>query len=75
MFPELLSMTEPLHPIVADLYSTLDENLREAFQERAGIMEFEAGQSRDMAECLAMLDVLRSHPLALLRRARPISSK
>ena len=55
----------PLQPIVAELLSRLDDNLREAFEERAGIMEFEAGKRREMAECLAMLDVLRTNPLAL----------
>ena len=55
----------PLQPIVAELLSRLDDNLREAFEERAGIMEFEAGMRRELAECLAMLDVLRTNPLAL----------
>jgi len=55
----------PLQPIVAELLSRLDDNLREAFEERAGIMEFEAGMRRELAECLAMLDVLRTNPFAL----------
>jgi hypothetical protein len=40
----------------------LDDNLREAFDERAGILEFEAGLPRAHAECLALLNVLVSHP-------------
>ena len=55
----------PLNPIVAGMVSRLDQNLLEAFEERAGIMEFEASQPRALAECLALLDVIRTHPLAL----------
>lgn len=55
----------PLQPIVAELLSRLDDNLKEAFQERAGITEFDAGMSRELAECLAMLDTLRVNPFAL----------
>ena len=52
--------------IVADLVLRLDDNLREDFEERAGIIEFDGAQPRDHAECLALLDVLRRHPAALL---------
>lgn len=55
----------PFHPIVEALYCRLDENLREAFEERAGILQFEAGQTRELAECLAMLEVVRTNPLAV----------
>lgn len=55
----------PQQPIVAELLTALDDNLKEAFQERAGIMEFDAGMSRELAECLAMLDTLRANPFAL----------
>jgi hypothetical protein len=55
----------PLQPIVAELLTCLDDNLKEAFQERAGIMEFDAGMSRELAECLAMLDTLRVNPFSL----------
>ncbi|MDO8291090.1 MAG: hypothetical protein Q7T44_17895 [Parvibaculum sp.] len=55
----------PVNPIVADLVSRLDDNHREQFEERAAIMEFDAQLFRDIAECLALLDVLRRHPLAL----------
>jgi len=53
-------------PIVSDLVARLDENLREAFEERAGIMEFDAGLMREHAECLALLDLYSRHPLAIL---------
>jgi hypothetical protein len=52
----------PLEPIVEALVSRLDANLREAFEERAGILQFEAGKPRDLAEALALLDVIRSYP-------------
>lgn len=52
-------------PIVPELVARLNANLREAFEERAGIMEFDAGMTREHAECLALLDVLSRHPLAL----------
>lgn len=58
------SMT-PLHPIVEALLSRLDDNCREAFEERAGIMQFEAGHPRELAEALAMLEVVRTDPLAV----------
>jgi hypothetical protein len=56
----------PSFAAIADLVGLLDENLREAFEERAGIIEFDANTPRDLAECLALLDVLRRHPGALL---------
>jgi hypothetical protein len=49
------------HPIVADLLAGLDEHELEQFQERAGILEFEAGIDRQLAEALALLDVFRLH--------------
>ncbi len=55
-------MQNPLDPLVAELVGKLDDNLREAFDERAGIIEFEANLPRGHAECLALLIVLVSHP-------------
>lgn len=55
----------PIHPIVEALLSRLDDNLCEAFEERAGIMQFEAGHPRELAEALAMLEVIRTHPFAV----------
>ena len=51
--------------IVADLVERLNADLREAHEERAGLMEFDGGLDRDFAECLALLEVLRVQPLAL----------
>jgi hypothetical protein len=58
-------MNTPKHQLVADLVNRLDEGLREDFEERAGIMEFDALLPRPHAECLALLDVLQRHPAAL----------
>lgn len=49
-------------PIVSDFVNLLDANLREAWDERSAILEFEAGISRDMAEALALLLVIRQYP-------------
>lgn len=57
-------MTRPTS-LIADLLVNLDEDLRYQFEERAGLMEFEGHQPRDLAEALALIDLLRSHPLAL----------
>lgn len=51
--------------LVADLVALLNPDHREAYEERAGIMEFDGGLARDLAECLALLEVLRGDPLAL----------
>jgi hypothetical protein len=53
--------SEPQDEIVAVLLQLLDEGQRDAFEERAGIIEFSAGLSRGHAECLALLEVIRGH--------------
>ncbi|SEQ45678.1 hypothetical protein [Nitrosomonas ureae] len=58
-------MNIPMNALVSDMVNLLDERLREDFEERAGIIEFDAELSRDHAECLALLDVLHRHPSAL----------
>ena len=60
-------MTAPPPPtVVTELVQRLDANLREDFEERAGIIEFDANQPRELAECLALLGVLQRHPAALI---------
>ena len=51
---------------IADLVERLDVDVRESFEERAGIIEFDAGQTRELAEYRALAEVLRTHPGALL---------
>lgn len=48
----------PIDPLVAEVVSKLDENMREAFEERAAIIEYDANLPRDHAECLALLGLL-----------------
>lgn len=51
-------MTLPIDPLVAEAVRCLNEAQREAFEERAAIIEYEAGYGRDHAECLALLNIL-----------------
>ncbi len=57
-----------MNDVVTDLVSRLDAGLREAFEERAAIREFDGGIARDLAEALALLDVIRQYPEAVLSR-------
>jgi hypothetical protein len=52
--------------LIADLLDRLDAERRYLFDERAGILEVENGVDRDTAEILALIDLLRAHPAALL---------
>jgi hypothetical protein len=49
-----------------DLLVRLDADMHYQFAERAGIIEYDGGVDRDEAELLALVDLLRSHPGALL---------
>jgi len=51
-----------MNEIVESLVGRLNTNLREAFQERASIRQFEGGQDREMAEAMAVLDVIHMCP-------------
>jgi hypothetical protein len=59
-------MNQQPQSFIADLLALLDEDRRYEFEERAGIMEYDGGVDRDQAELLALVDLLRSHPGALL---------
>ena len=61
-------MTPPTNEVVADLVSRLDAGLREAFEERASIREFDGRLQRELAEALALLDVIRQYPGEVLRQ-------
>jgi hypothetical protein len=55
-----------MYQIVSQLLDRLSADLRDLFEERAGITEFLGGISpREEAESFAMLDVLQSHPWAI----------
>ena len=55
----------PTDPLVAKLLERLDASQREAWEERAGIMQFDGGLPRGHAEALAMLDLLCRQPSVL----------
>ena len=57
-------MTKP--SLIADLLDRLDAERRYEFDERAGILEVENRLDRDTAEILALIDLLRAHPAALI---------
>ena len=57
----------PMDQLVADMVNGLDADLREEFEERAGIIEFDGQLPRAHAECLALLNVLYRHPNVLSR--------
>ena len=63
-------MPIPNDSLVAVLVSKLDDNLLEAWEERAGVMQFDALLPKGHAECLAMLDLLCRHPEILQSDAR-----
>ncbi|NBQ68685.1 MAG: hypothetical protein EBU46_07585 [Nitrosomonadaceae bacterium] len=58
-------METPINTLVTEMVNRLDDRLREDFEERAAIMEFDAKLPRAHAECLALLDVLHRHPALL----------
>ena len=55
----------PTDPLVAELVTCLEDALREDFEERAGIMQFDGQLPRGHAECRALLDLLHRHPSVL----------
>ena len=55
-------METPINTLVSEMVNRLDDRLREDFEERAAVMEFDAELPRAHAECLALLDILCRHP-------------
>lgn len=51
--------SHPLHPIVSDMVSVLNGDLREFYEERAGILEFDGHINRSLAEALALLELAK----------------
>ncbi|WP_205202433.1 hypothetical protein [Azonexus hydrophilus] len=49
------------HPLVAEMVASLDETQREAYEERAAILEFDAGVDRHLAEAWALLEVIKKY--------------
>lgn len=48
--------------LVAAMVACLTDDLHELFQERAAIRQYDGGQSRELAEAMSVLDVIRLHP-------------
>ena len=48
----------PIDPLTSEIYETLTVDLKEEFQERAAIIEFDSNLPRDNAERQAMNAVL-----------------
>lgn len=63
------------HEIVGELVACLDQDLREAWEERAAILEFEAGLQREMAEAIALLMLLKQYPARVARSVDPAARK
>ena len=55
-------MKRAVNETVDNLVNRLPEELIEAWQERAGIREYDAGLSRPHAEALALLDLVENAP-------------
>lgn len=53
---------KPADELVAAMVACLDDNLFELFQERAAIRQHDGGQTRELAEAMALLDVIHMHP-------------
>lgn len=53
---------KPVDALVAAMVACLDEDLYEMYQERAAIRQHDGGQTRELAEAMALLDVIRIHP-------------
>jgi hypothetical protein len=49
---------QPSDPFMAEIFNTLDDNLKANFLERASIIEFNSNPPRAHAEFLALLCVL-----------------
>ena len=57
---------KPVDETVAAMVSCLDEGLYELWEERAAIREHDGGQSRELAEAMALLDVIRLNTSAVM---------
>jgi len=59
-----------MNPIVEEIVCRLDEDIKEEWDERAGIIQFDAGIPRSEAEALALICILRRHPDVLNPRKK-----
>ena len=54
-----------MNEVVKALVDQLDELQREAWDERAAVRQYDGGLSREYAEALALLDLIRMDPAAV----------
>lgn len=47
------------HTVILEMLSSLDDNQLEFYEERAGILEYDAGLDHSLAEAIALLEVIR----------------
>ncbi len=57
---------KPNDETLAALVGLLSDDLYELWQERAAVLEFDAGLDRDLAEARAYLYVLRDHTQSVM---------
>ena len=57
-----MTRTPPIDPVVTSMVKRMPEHLQELWLERAAIRQYVGGQSRDLADAMALLDVVRMHP-------------
>lgn len=53
---------KPVDELVAAMVACLTDDLLELFHERAAIRQYDGAQSRELAEAMAVLDVIHTHP-------------
>lgn len=53
---------KPVDELVATMVVCLTDDLHELFQERAAVRQYDGGQSRELAEAMAVLDVIHMYP-------------
>jgi len=53
---------KPVDELVTAMVACLTNDLHELFQERAAIRQYDGGQSRELAEAMAVLDVIHMYP-------------
>ena len=53
---------KPVDETVAAMVAQLDEGLTDLWQERSAVRQHDGGLSCELAEALALLDVIRMHP-------------
>ena len=51
--------TKSTHPVVEEMLRDLDAVQREFYEERAGILQYDAHLNRPLAEALALLELIR----------------